>query len=233
MGYEETVEGILDSYSKKKDKKWFCNCKCEDQWISVEEKNEGYELTPNDRPSQESDDPCFILILESPHRREFKTYDKKNKKLKTLKTPKPANGKTGRNIQDHFIDSMAIQMDGKKKCYIYLLNAIQYQCSLGLTQNQENKKIKLDIFNKTWGNEGMENFKERLKGVYGTIPDNRPTYIVNACTNLGKLKEDITTRASEVTEKKIFQRCHPSSGYFIVEARAYRQALNELRPAYD
>ncbi|SMG40634.1 hypothetical protein [Dethiosulfovibrio salsuginis] len=223
--YEETVKRILDRYSENIDAPLFCDCKCEDQWISVEEENGGYKLKRYKKTSKNKKEPVFILILESPHVAEFFLLTEAT----SINKPRPAKGKTGENIKNYFIKSMTIQMDKWGKCYIYLINAIQYQCSLGLTQNKTNKKIKHDVFNKIWQEGGREKFKERLADVYKSIPSDSPKYIVNACTSLDGIKKDITSAAEETTRETIFQRCHPSSSCFIVEARAYRNAPKEIR----
>ncbi|NCC61024.1 MAG: hypothetical protein EOM12_08785 [Verrucomicrobiae bacterium] len=227
MEYEEIVKEILDSYSKKKDKTWSCDYKCEDQWISIEKGNRGYELTRDDSPNEESDVPCFILILESPHKDEFKTDSG---------IPQPANGSAGTNIKTHFMNSMATRIADKTRCYIYLINAIQYQCSLGLTlsttkdgkmqPNATNQETKKDVFNAIWGKGGEEKFQERLQKALNIFHKSfdSPLYVINSCTTSFKdiVQEAVKKTALETGFNiEFFKTPHPSS-YWFTENKAQK-----------
>ena len=103
----------------------------------------------------------MILILESPHKDEFKGE------------PGPARGATG-----HAISSQLMNVIGLRQFSDYgliLMNAIQYQCSLG----KPTAKHRDTVFRRVWGSGGAEDFKDRLKTTY------RPgDVIVNCCTKV-------------------------------------------------
>lgn len=60
--------------------------------------------------------PCVVLILESPHDKEFKG------------TPGPAKGATGVQIRRHLAGLLQID---SRSFGLLLMNAVQHQCSLG------------------------------------------------------------------------------------------------------
>lgn len=81
----------------------------------------------------------IVIVLESPHINEFDPI--------TGAAIGPAAGKTGVNFKKYFqqlITSSAIYQHVKNKvCHIILLNAVQYQCSLGKNlRTRGNKKNK-------------------------------------------------------------------------------------------
>jgi len=103
--------------------------------------------------------PCLILVLESPHIDEF------------IDTPGPAKGFTGEMIRKHL--SEAYDLTGWLEYGLILLNAIQFQCSLG-----SNTAVYRDrIFRATWIQGGRENFQSRLQASY-RLGDQ----IMNCCT---------------------------------------------------
>lgn len=182
-----------------------CTKKCEDQWISIERKNGDYKLKRDKNPSKGADDPCFILILESPHRDEFSGSQR----------PQPANGMTGKKIQKYFMKTMAKQIENNTKCYVYLINAIQYQCTLGLTAKKRGS-IKEEIFHAAWCSFGKADFQERLTEL---LNKDLNCYIINACTK--DLKPQVSYLLKELSVNKKFdihERHHPSSRGFTKEA---------------
>jgi hypothetical protein len=97
--------------------------------------------------------------LESPHIDEF------------IDTPGPAKGFTGEMIRKHL--SEAYDLTGWLEYGLILLNAIQFQCSLG-----SNTAVYRDrIFRATWIQGGRENFQSRLQASY-RLGDQ----IMNCCT---------------------------------------------------
>ena len=81
------------------------------------------------------DIPKIILVLESPHTKEF-----------SVGKIAPAQGTTGRDIKKYLPSIFsAPQFDGY---YVAIVNSIQYQCSLGRNLKQSgNRKDKNELFN--------------------------------------------------------------------------------------
>lgn len=117
----------------------------------------------------------IVVILESPHKDEFANQE----------IVAPALGTSGRNLQDYFICSLQNFLINNRHVLkngiynIVLMNAIQYQCSLGRCP-----KIYRDLF---WLSiwclkSGRVDFIDRLKQY-------RPSVIINLCTK-GSHKSD-------------------------------------------
>lgn len=103
-----------------------------------------------------------ILILESPHTREF------------VEPVGPAKGSTGSLIRRY--------LQGILKAYedadfgIFLVNAIQNQCSLG--RSPKNYPYRDAVFKQAWESYGREDFIRRLT----SLENCQATVVVNACT---------------------------------------------------
>lgn len=150
----------------------------------------------------------IVVILESPHRKEYsekKCCKRDNCRL--YATPAPARGETGKSLK-----KMLPHMFGDyfKNYHVALVNAVQYQCSLGLG----NKKLKSTIFetmflggDTTTGNY-QGNFIARLSEIYNPVSD----ILVIACT---KRKDWGKKILHMLTEDKgmILLMNHPSSWY--------------------
>ncbi len=112
----------------------------------------------------------IIIILESPHVDEFNGEGDANG---------PAYGKTGTNIKNLLL--MFRGLTGRlKKGNTYsliLMNAIQYQCSMGWSAGAFTKKI----FNQCWKDFGEKDFKVRVRNLNISETD----ILINACTNAG------------------------------------------------
>lgn len=130
--------------------------------------------------------PIIAIVLESPHKDEF---DMNNKVAIG-----PACGRTGINLKNYLpavlfnylpaIDGTGpIKYDSKKQIQngdycIALINAIQYQCSLG----ENTSKYRDKIFSEMWGLEKVKkDFIKRLK-------KSNPSVIINCCTR-GNFKD--------------------------------------------
>jgi hypothetical protein len=115
---------------------------------------------------------CLILILESPHKNEYINPC----------NPIPANGQTGENIRKFLKSIEALNASTHSEYGLILMNAIEYQCSLGLDTSIHRSKI----FRKTWRSGGRDNFLCRLKKTY-----KNDDIILNCCTggkNSGSLQ---------------------------------------------
>ena len=110
----------------------------------------------------------IVIVLESPHHSE---YDKKGKPLR------PAMGNTGEKLKNGFEKKLTQclskkQFQGNKIYNLWLVNAIQYQCSLGIRPMQ--KELKNTMFRLLW-KDLQDDFKDRIK-------EKNPIIIVNLCT---------------------------------------------------
>jgi hypothetical protein len=109
------------------------------------------------------DGPVVILVLESPHIDEF--VDVKG----------PAKGVTGENIRALFGDACSgihqWLSDGAHP--LILVNAIQYQCSLGYPT----KCFRDRVFSEIWKQGGKSDFTCRIQALY-----REGDVIINACT---------------------------------------------------
>lgn len=109
----------------------------------------------------------IVVILESPHTDEYMCTD----------SPQPANGKTGKSIQKGLRCVINNYKDSKwvpdEKYEIIIMNAIQYQLSLG----SSTQKYRDQMFIRMWAHEAVRNnFIARLTKY-------QPDIIINCCTN--------------------------------------------------
>lgn len=141
----------------------------------------------NDHPATDAKGENILLILESPHKSEYK-HDKKNF---TLKPKAPAQGYTGRNIQIYIGDILKkISSLAGDSYNLVIANPIPYLCSLGIFTEKLNTKIRDNMWNAIWNivNEvGVyvmrQDFIERCRKY-------SPEYIINSCT--ANLKTNVT-----------------------------------------
>lgn len=109
----------------------------------------------------------IILILESPHIEEY------------IKPLGPAKSTTGNNIRELFEEVCGANIS-IGSFDLVLMNAIQYQCSLGFPT----KHFRDKVFIKTWECFGKTEFKYRLNKLV-SVDD----IVVNCCTaGNGKIK---------------------------------------------
>lgn len=150
----------------------------------------------------------LILILESPHIHEYE-----------VSPPVPANGNTGAAIRQNFLGILNAlpQANGSAGALefesygVILVNAVQHQCSFGLTPAN---LVASDVFTKIWKHSGMMEFRTRLKSYLSRFPDAK---VINACTR-GPIRKADQLRVmveaavlSEIPEGSFVRLCHPSS----------------------
>lgn len=142
---------------------------------------------------------CIILVLESPHKDEFQDGQAIG----------PAVGSTGRNIAEHLWDMPEFKPLAAETGVI-LMNAIQYQCSLG----EPTWKCRDDVFRKLWSDRGYSvDFKTRLRKII------RAGDVVANCCTKGKkrkyLREMVHESIVEVLDERknvpLYGRAHPCS----------------------
>lgn len=173
--------------------------KCPDQWIAdLTSKNGGINVQHVPRlnlcTSTSMTSPRIVIILESPHVDEFKG---------DVSSWGPARGTTGDNIYELLPEMMRSKIpDGEY--HLVLINAIQFQCSLGLTD----RAIRDDVFTNCWSNESVaSDFINRLRLATSSEAD----IFINACTEIGR--EQVDDKLSSVLAEKHlrFRLWHPSA----------------------
>lgn len=141
---------------------------------------------------------CLILVLESPHIKEF------------VGIPGPARGHTGAMIRQHLL--AAIKIPCQINVGLILLNAKQYQCSLGNIKSYRDK-----IFRAVWEAGGQEDFTQRLLSTYRS-----GDVLLNCCTRgndykvRGPLRNlvEATMRAA-LPKVESIRRTHPASWQYV------------------
>lgn len=108
----------------------------------------------------------IVIILESPHRDEF-----------MLNITAPALGATGEKIHTYLYSLLYnYNLLNSRAAEIYIVNSIQFQCSLGF----ETSKYRDKIFKKLWAQKGVKaSLIRRIKRI-------APSIIINAITKIKK-----------------------------------------------
>lgn len=142
---------------------------CPDQYVgSLHQLDEHSNDFPCREPAETtfSPDKRVILVLESPHQKEF------------VPPFGPAKGSTGSLIRRHLREILAARASA---CFgLFLVNAIQNQCSLG----RRPKVYRDAVFLRAWDLYGREDLVRRLRA----IVDGHQVLVINACTK-GKTKD--------------------------------------------
>lgn len=206
--------------------------KCNDQFVAIIEiTNDKVSFIENDILSdnrikkhkyyKSTQNDTIAIILESPHKKEFEKETNIG----------PALGQTGFNISNYLLGNLAKLIsindlhnegvyfnkntnieNGKYK--LLLINAVQFQCSLGILHGVKNKENRDEIFEKFFENDDAKNdFLKRLK-------QHNPKIIINCCTGghyrkidgLQKLVQDVID-GGNINAIKL-AGYHPSSPLF-------------------
>ena len=167
---------------------------------------------------ERSESNNVLIILESPHKNEYK-YDEGE-----LTPMSPAKGKTGKNFHSCFITqvlsilkSLKLILDKEKSYSICFVNPVPFQTSLFYIHK---KGLHQALRNKVWRTlypECKKNFKERVVSY-------KPVFILNGCTR--DLKEDVEDTIKDIKNIKIFSISHPSSWGVLVYGFTERLILN-------
>lgn len=172
LDFRSIVEDALGTNAP--DASTYAQGTCGDQWIADCLDGGRWDYRPI--PSQRNE-PAVLLILESPHIDEFSRQDDG-----TFQPIGPAagfgRGKTGYRIhtflRQRYLHRHPRYAPGMP---IYLVNAVQYQCSLARKLTKKVTKERDTVFTATWQRGGMDDFITRLSSYY------RPgDMVVNACT---------------------------------------------------
>jgi hypothetical protein len=149
-----------------------------------------------DRP----EGPIIILILESPHTSEYKGP-----------TPRPAagddSGDTGRALRTLLHEACPMHERLPNGRYpLVLLNAVQYQCSLGVKTTLYRDKV----FLKCWDAFGRKDFESRLRSLH-----REDDVVMNCCTAAGpeksRLREIVEASICRLVGRSTFRIEHPAN----------------------
>lgn len=137
---------------------------CPDQFVGIISEIELHKDFTDRDPAYErpTNLPCVLLVLESPHRDEFPEPPAE---------PGPAKGSTGRNIIRYLQEVPGLQDKGDFG--LLLVNAVQFQCSLGKPTNQFRDAVFFDF----WDSGGKASFESRIRGLY-----RNGDVVANCCT---------------------------------------------------
>lgn len=159
----------------------------------------------------------IVIVLESPHDKEFFKINN------IYHNVGPACGTTGENLMKWFPETVmnyvpcVIDSENNFKAKYHsakdiesgvyalkLVNAIQFQCSLGEKPTVYRNKV----FNKLWKDSKVkDSFVERLK-------DAKPDVVINCCTNSGKKKVQKEIEQCKKSSTLLLFAAHPSSYHF-------------------
>ncbi len=193
LDFPSIVEKVLDQ-GRAPARGKYAQIPCEDRWlaaVSPDGKRWDYRPIPPMR-----DHPAVLLILESPHIQEFRCVT--NGKFEAVGPAAGLRpGKTGYRI-DRFLEKRYLSRIERYRsgAPIYLVNAIQYQCSLNAKLTKDNKKRRDEVFIGAWKMGGREDFIARLASYYrdGDI-------VVNACT--GTMKQEDPENLKMLVEEAV------------------------------
>lgn len=180
---------------------------CPDQYVGMLYQFENHAI---DFPCRQlAEASCFygkraILILESPHKREF------------VEPVGPAKGSTGSLIRRHL--QRILSAYENSDFGIFLVNAIQNQCSLGCSPKKHSYRDV--IFKKAWDSYGQADLIRRLS----SLANGREAIIINACT-LGMGLGSETSRR-EWVEKAVCEALNRPSDIRITHPASWASSAN-------
>lgn len=166
----------------------------------------------------------LCIILESPHKQEFLT-NKISEYKGNIRNSRPANGQTGRKIEEYLVTIFKDFFDEKLKnneCYtVSIINSIQYQCSQGVNTFNYRDRI--------WIHKWIKNedyFLERIKKL-------NPDLILNCTTKAShyKSKKSGVFYDKESDPRKFFRKKFLKKEYNLTIAK--EEAENYILAGYE
>ncbi|WP_029071110.1 hypothetical protein [Kandleria vitulina] len=143
----------------------------------------------------------IVIILESPHVDEFR-YIIGCKD--GFRIGMPCMGKTGENLKKYFIDELdkcleevfnndkfkdILKDDKNKKFNIIVMNAIQFQCSLGFKPSKEKNELCKKLFKDEVNDKDDKSEKNIIKGnMIERLSEYKPKFILNCSTYIIRKK---------------------------------------------
>jgi len=176
----------------------------------------------------------IVLLLESPHNKEYNYYDKNNqavnlpsqskvadaKKVRNIKGVAPAQGRTGEKIHRWLstILSETNEFENEENYKIIIANPVQYQASVHCLHGQSTRKKKYkELRNDLWVKLWLHNKKDFIN----RINNYSPYLVINSCTK--NLRKIVTSQLLQINKvNKIYETNHPSS-WFTHKNRAFKK----------
>ena len=126
---------------------------------------------------------CLLMVLESPHRAEFR---RKREGHWIDDDLGPAYGATGKSITRHL--PKVLDLEKFPEYGLVLINAVQFQCSRAT--NPLDTTLRDVTFTKIWKQGGREDFIRRLSDIHRS-----GDVVINSCT-----KGDFKVKSDELRE---------------------------------
>jgi hypothetical protein len=174
----------------------------------------------------------IVLLLESPHKDEFKynyvKHGEKKQVISNITGNKPANGNTGVLIEKHILGVLVSNLPAESANYrILIVNPIQYQTSLWAIHrkrlNGKYKSLRNKVWEFLWDYETgetkpfQEDFLKRMKCY-------NPCYILNCCTKDLQFKvSNFLYHQNKILKAEVFEGYHPSVNWNFPERRFLRK----------
>lgn len=180
VDFQSIVEEVL-APGEVPDPSEYAQIPCEDRWIADCLSGARWDYRPI--PAKR-DSPAVLMILESPHIQEFRRGTD-GKFVAVGPAAGFKHGETGYRIykflEERYLSRIERYCSGTP---VYLVNAIQYQCSLNAPLTLGIKKRRDKVFIGAWARSGKEDFIARLSRYYrdGDI-------VINACTGTRKQQD--------------------------------------------
>lgn len=181
--------------------KWELNAhkKASEQFSQFYNKKNHYKF--KDREISEAKDNNIVVILESPHTKEYDS---------NFHAIAPAVGTTGNNFRKYFVkyvlpilNNLGLHLENTKRYNILFVNPVPYQTSLAQIHNAGMiKNLKIKVWKKLF--EILKNdFRKKVNKI-------EADFIINAATS--GVTEEITKIFKDRT---VFEVSHPSSWHFL------------------
>ena len=156
---------------------------CPDQYVGlIKSFLPGADFPERSKPSERKG-KCFLMILESPHRSEFR---RKREGHWIDDDFGPAYGATGKSITRHL--AKILDLEKFPEYGLVLINAVQFQCSRAT--NPLDTTLRDVTFTKIWKQGGREDFIRRLSDIHRS-----GDVVINSCT-----KGDFKVKSDELRE---------------------------------
>ena len=164
---------------------------------------------------EECDLPTIVLLLESPHRDEYRNN----------RPCAPAMGATGRNLDSHLCSVLSCIRHSIRNgsSRIILSNPVQFQTSLHMILHEMNREVRDAVWNALWCHPYIRSrFESRMRAY-------NPYIIINACTG-GRKPEGLRRKVSDFLQQaqicgRIYKGSHPSGWWSRQNRRLVESAV--------
>lgn len=205
-GFARKVQGVDSRH---------CQIICRDQSVGLvgetclpELKNFKQRIFIDEEPEMRHDaSGRIVLLLESPHRYEF-TSERKG-----LSPKGPAYGKTGSNIRKFLKNIIPLDFGDIDSHELILVNAVQFQCSLGLPlwNHPDNQKFKNAVVTECLRQKA---FRNHLRCRVQSLVKGSTDIIAIASGQTSGVNQRVEGIVHDLTRQLVAGMGHPSSWGF-------------------